>query len=999
MKSRADRRFARFVRTRDPRDLAFVFDATAPELWRVAAFLCRRQQDAEDAVQATFVVAIENAASWDASRPVLPWLLGMLVNRVRAQRRVDRRVVAVDVAERRIGDDPAQAAAERELHERVAELVAEVRGPFRAVLERALLHGEAPQQIAERLGLPAATVRSRLHRGLAALRRRLPAGALAIGPAVPSVLSPQVATRVRARVLERIGDGAPVSVAVVAAGFGLTSLAVLACAALAAVAATLWIGSGGWRTQAAVTPVVENGRVEVAAAAAGQSSGAGTSAVEAQPERFVAPTPAAAAGTLRVVVRHGGTGEVLPGIHVMAMHDEPDAAPSAGSRSGSSSAATASTASVGEGLAPDRADGDTDVDGRVTLRLAAGPARIVTIGGLPNPTAVIVPSGGELEVVLELPELMVADVLVLDADDKPVPGAAILQSGGSMGERLFPAVIGHTDDSGHWRSSRFEPELRLLATAPGHAPSAVGHVLVPQPACELRLGGPAMTVSGRVLDADGRAVPGAWVAFDHDVDANETVAVRADDDGRFVCDHVAPGRQFVIAARDTDGKHGAAAVQMLDVGAGTQPQLELRLPRGASLVVHIEVPGVIGGTRSASVRPQELVLSQVMRQWLTRGADVQPDGTMHLSGLSPGRYQLSIRSGSQRATREVELRDGEIARIDHVFEREGRLRLELVDEHGAPRPGLQVRWYHEEREAQRLVSDEHGVVEFFRVALTEQQVTIGGAVNSLIWMRRAVMPGRPVRVVVPAAFGRSRVKGRLVARGVQPTGMRVALQRVTPAGQFESTEMCQGELDADSREFTVVELPPGRFRLAVATETALFAMRGPLEVPAEGELDLGEIEVGLGSVQVVGRGVAAIVEPHLCLTQGGDVALRRPLRVVDGALHAVDAPVGSWQMLVWGENIQPVRQDIQVRSDAVTTVAVDPVPGTPTTLLLPDGIGLMTFSMADGRTFHFYSMGQRRIVRGMPRGRHWVELVTFGGERHRAEFEVGETQGEPVELR
>lgn len=996
MKTRADRRFARFVRTRDPRDLAFVFDATAPELWRVAAFLCRRQQDAEDAVQATFVVAIEKAASWDASRPVLPWLLGMLVNRVRAQRRVDRRAVAVDAAAKAAPDDPAQAVAERELHDRVAELVAAVQEPFRAVLERSLLLGEAPQQIAERLGLPAATVRSRLHRGLAALRRRLPAGALAIAPVVQTELSPQVAARMRAKVLERIGDGALASVAVVAAGFGLTSLAVLACAAVVAVAATLWIGSGGWRTEAAVTPVVESGRVEVAAAAAGQSSGAGTSEAVKQPERLAAPTPAAAAGTLRVVVRHGGTGEVLPGIHVMAMHDEPVAVPPAGSSSRSSSAATASTASVDEGIAPDRADGDTDVDGRVTLRLAAGPARIVTIGGLRNPTAVIVPSGGELEVALELPELMVADVLVLDADGKPVPGATILQSGGSMGERLFPAVIGHTDDSGHWRSSRFEPELRLLATAPGHAPSAVGHVLVPQPACELRLGGPAMTVSGRVLDADGRAVPGAWVAFDHDVEANETVAVRADDDGRFVCDHVAPGRQFVVAARDTDGKHGAAAVQMLDVGSGTPPELELRLPRGASLVVHIEVPGVIGGTRWASVQPQDLVLSQVLRQWLTRGADVQADGTMCLSGLSPGRYQLSIGAGSQRATREVELLDGEIARIDHVFSNEARLRLELVDEHGAPRPGLKVSLLVEGRTSQVLVSDERGVVEFFRVPIAEHEIVVGGANNDLVWMRRAVVPGQPMRVVVPASLGRSRVKGRLAVRGSPPSGIRYFLQRADADVGSGRLAVCQGEIGAADGAFSVDELPPGIFRLTIATEMAILAMRGPFEVPVDGVLDLGEIEVGLGSVQVVGRGVESIVAPHLCLMTGAELVMRRPLEVDSGAMRATGLPIGSWSLLIWGENIEPARTRVEVGQDALTTVAIDTVPGTPTTLLLPEG-GWLTFSFADGSSATL--LGMKRVVQGMPRGRHRVELFTFSGERHSAEFEVGETAGEPVELR
>ena len=89
---RTDRSFARFRRTGDPRALARVFDRTAPELWRVAAHLCRTHHDAEDAVQSTFLSAIESREDWDPGRPVLPWLLGLLANRVREQRRRDARV-------------------------------------------------------------------------------------------------------------------------------------------------------------------------------------------------------------------------------------------------------------------------------------------------------------------------------------------------------------------------------------------------------------------------------------------------------------------------------------------------------------------------------------------------------------------------------------------------------------------------------------------------------------------------------------------------------------------------------------------------------------------------------------------------------------------------------------------------------------------------------------------------------------------------------------------
>ena len=91
IRAREDRLFERFVKNGDVRALALAFERTAPELWRVAAALCRDRHRVEDLVQDTFLVAIEDAASWDAGQALLPWLLGILVNRARHERRQARR--------------------------------------------------------------------------------------------------------------------------------------------------------------------------------------------------------------------------------------------------------------------------------------------------------------------------------------------------------------------------------------------------------------------------------------------------------------------------------------------------------------------------------------------------------------------------------------------------------------------------------------------------------------------------------------------------------------------------------------------------------------------------------------------------------------------------------------------------------------------------------------------------------------------------------------------
>ncbi len=71
--------FLQFRRFGDPDGLAGVFDHCAPRLLRMALHLGRDPGDAEDLVQATFLTAIEKAATYDASRPLLPWLTGILI--------------------------------------------------------------------------------------------------------------------------------------------------------------------------------------------------------------------------------------------------------------------------------------------------------------------------------------------------------------------------------------------------------------------------------------------------------------------------------------------------------------------------------------------------------------------------------------------------------------------------------------------------------------------------------------------------------------------------------------------------------------------------------------------------------------------------------------------------------------------------------------------------------------------------------------------------------
>jgi RNA polymerase sigma factor (sigma-70 family) len=226
IRAREDRWFERFRRTGDARLLAQVFDRTAKELGRVATYLCRDRDDAEDAVQGTFLVAIEARHEWDATRPLLPWLLGVLVNRVREQRRRRRQPDAARVRTPADAPDPADVAADGEVGEVVRRALQRLPEPYRDTLERHLVHGQSAAEIAAASGTPAGTVRMRLLRGLDQLRQRLPAG-VAGGVAAPA-LAPESLAAIRRAVLASTPGGTEVAAVGAGAGhFLLHSLGVI----------------------------------------------------------------------------------------------------------------------------------------------------------------------------------------------------------------------------------------------------------------------------------------------------------------------------------------------------------------------------------------------------------------------------------------------------------------------------------------------------------------------------------------------------------------------------------------------------------------------------------------------------------------------------------------------------------------------------------------------------------------------------------------------------
>ncbi|MFT4540059.1 MAG: RNA polymerase sigma-70 factor (ECF subfamily) [Planctomycetota bacterium] len=195
-----DKLFQRFRSKSDVAALGELFDRASPELMRVSRHLCRDTNEAEDVVQATFLTALSKSASYDPSRRVLPWLLGILALHAREARRKAGRFPDPDRIFERSTQDPIDAASDTEFQASVSRAVQGLPDTYRGVLFAHLAEGKGPREVADQFDLTPVAARVRLHRGLKLLRKTLPAGYAVATAAI--VTSSRGMAAVRTNVIE-----------------------------------------------------------------------------------------------------------------------------------------------------------------------------------------------------------------------------------------------------------------------------------------------------------------------------------------------------------------------------------------------------------------------------------------------------------------------------------------------------------------------------------------------------------------------------------------------------------------------------------------------------------------------------------------------------------------------------------------------------------------------------------------------------------------------------
>lgn len=175
---------ARGLRRRDPQLLDRLIEQYQYRLFRYLLYLTANREAAEDFFQETWMRVLERGRQYDGKSRFEVWLFAIARNLVIDWQR-QKKPQSLDALIDSAGDNkpldiettgcssPLEVAASREEHERVQECLSRLPALHREVL---LLHFQEElmlREIAAVVVAPISTVKSRLYRGLEALRQLL----------------------------------------------------------------------------------------------------------------------------------------------------------------------------------------------------------------------------------------------------------------------------------------------------------------------------------------------------------------------------------------------------------------------------------------------------------------------------------------------------------------------------------------------------------------------------------------------------------------------------------------------------------------------------------------------------------------------------------------------------------------------------------------------------------------------------------------------------------
>ena len=176
----SDEALVALVARGDEAALAELYDRAGGVAYGIAYRVLRDERLAEDAVQEGFLAVWRSAAAYRAERAAARTWIVTLVHRravdlVRREER--RRADPLDLVPRQEPADPAGSAEDEAWlgfeRERVQKALRLLPDAQREAIELSYYGGYSQSELAERLGLPLGTIKSRMFAGLARLREVL----------------------------------------------------------------------------------------------------------------------------------------------------------------------------------------------------------------------------------------------------------------------------------------------------------------------------------------------------------------------------------------------------------------------------------------------------------------------------------------------------------------------------------------------------------------------------------------------------------------------------------------------------------------------------------------------------------------------------------------------------------------------------------------------------------------------------------------------------------
>lgn len=805
---------------------------------------------AEDAVQDAWLQALQKpprdrakAGGWFAQVA-----RNFALRRLRGDARRLARERAAAMSEVDSGSADAAEASDRAAALRaVTDAVLELGEPYRGTVLRRYYEGASPRAIAAATGVPVATVKSRLQRALAELRHRLdrqrPGQSRAFALALFGFVRP---------------EGAAAAVALgVKTGVWLVKAKTAVAAALAVLGAIgawlFWSDSG-----APARGDVERGaEVRAVAGAPVLSSPAGRAPeVEREPAASPSSAPAPASPA---EAADAEPEELLPaGVLEVEVVFASDGGPGA---------------DVGVKLWPvglrnpfgKVRRGVTDERG--IARFEGVPTVRVGIYADRRASEFVEPRAGEgTRVRLTVAPGMTIRGKVLDEADRPVAGARIWLS--SYGNDSDGNWVARADEAGRF-------ELRdvgefgycIAAGAPGRPTSGtlrVQGLIGETQEVALRLHGAGCTVSGRVADASGQPVAGAFVQLQAKSVATDGFAKRGQSlglppcleqrtgsDGTFSWSEV-PAGPFEVEVR----ADGLAAGKAAGIAAPESPvDLAIQLEDDVRVVGRILDPaGRPAAEAMVAVGPYgELAASM---------SYTLDDGSFELDGIAPGSFQIRA-DGDRGGTAAGALsgQAGQTLQWNATLGFGRTLAGRVVDERGAPLASWVVQAFEfgkvmpQSWATARSRAD--GTFELIDIPGATVRVTASGGWSDAIpgaELKRVALPSPPLELVIKDAR-----RSNATAKGAlrDPAG--------APVGGFVFLEIVGGPLLAELGRSTIARasavagpttgafeldpVPAGRYRVWGQADSFGRQPLGEFEFDAHETTDLGELTfAGLGTV-------------------------------------------------------------------------------------------------------------------------------------------------------